>query len=402
MSWRHGYSAPRGRGGPGGYTPRVDGLCLFCDPAIKAVDDPPSQPYSHDRKQCPVFRSLKASLNGRSYCSTRLQESEARGFAAAGVIFVTRRRSKEPEFLLSRELKKDDRTGLDDRLCFLGGKRLTRLETALEVAVRRARKETGMLLHNGSKLNERALPLVYWEGQSKYVYFFIELTAELDLDIDWRCAGIEGAHRLEWVGMSQLLDVTWVREEVHFYAAQSVLNLQNEGVLQRLMDIFDTAVAATTTRGVKTDVPDITDSGAPPATKFDFDVVSAILTAARLRDEQSRPPSRVVEALRSLPKVDVRKLQLRFHPDKLEKQLASRGATEEEKALSTAAFQLFNNIADADRKVPELVKEFEGEIMKYKAPLVKEDPSSDATAEIAELLKEISTASPPKGKGRAM
>ena len=182
-----------------------------------------------------------------------------------------------------------------------------------------------------------------------------------------------------------------------------MLNLQNEGVLQRLMDIFDTAVAATTTRGgVKTDVPDITDSGAPPATKFDFDVVSAILTAARLRDEQSRPPSRVVEALRSLPKVDVRKLQLRFHPDKLEKQLASRGATEEEKALSTAAFQLFNNIADADRKVPELVKEFEGEIMKYKAPLVKENPSSDATAEIAELLKEISTASPPKGKGRAM
>ena len=77
-------------------------------------------------------------------------------------------------------------------------------ETALDVAVRRARKETGMLLHDGSRLKERALPLVYWDGDNKYVYFFIEIMAELDLDIDWRCAGIEGAHRLEWVGVAQL------------------------------------------------------------------------------------------------------------------------------------------------------------------------------------------------------
>eukprot|EP00966_Prymnesium_polylepis_P197566 4578404-Prymnesium_polylepis.2 len=402
-SWRRGYSTPRGRGGRGGYTPRVDGLCLFCDPALKAIEDPPSQPYAHDRKQCPAFRSLKAGLNGRSYCSTHLEDSEARGFAAAGVIFVTRKRGSDPEFLLSRELKKDDRSGLDDKLCFLGGKRLLRSETALNVAVRRARKETGMLLQDGSKLKECALPLVYWEGENKYVYFFIEITADLDIDIDWRCAGIEGAHRLEWVGMTQLLDVSWVREEIHFYAARSVLGLKREGVLQRLMDIFDTAAAAATAPDVPDAPEDTCGSDTLPTILFDFDVVSAILTAARFRDGQTQPPAHVVEALHSLPKGDVRKLQLRFHPDKLGKQLAPREATDEETALSTVAFQLFNNIADRDRKVPEQVKELEAKIAKYKTPPAAKGgtPSADATAGIAELLKKISTSS-SKGKGRAM
>ena len=383
--------------------PRVDGLCLFCDPAIKAIDDQPSQPYDHDRKKCPVFRSLKGRLNGRSYCSTHLEDSEAQGFAAAGVIFVTRKRSKEPEFLLSRELKKHDRSGLDDKLCFLGGKRLMSSETALDVAVRRARKETGMLLHDGSKLRERALPLVYWDGQNKYVYFFIEITAELDIDIDWRCAGIDGAHRLEWVGMSQLLSEPWVRDEIHFYAASSVLGLKREGVLQRLMDIFDAAnaIAETATKEIVDNV-EISDSDTSPAVKFDFDVVSAILTAAQLRDGQARPPAHVVEALHSLPKSDVRKLQLRFHPDKLGKQLAPREASAEEKTLSTAAFQLFNNITDRDPKVSGQAQDLADKIAKYKSPPVTSSSTDgDATTEIAELLKQISTWS-LRGKKRGM
>ena len=66
------------------------GLCLFCDPAVSTSIDAPSTLYTHDRKKCPVFRFLKAGLNERSYCSTGLEASEAKGFAAAGVIFVTR------------------------------------------------------------------------------------------------------------------------------------------------------------------------------------------------------------------------------------------------------------------------------------------------------------------------
>ena len=184
------------------------------------------------------------------------------------------------------------------------------------------------------------------------------------------------------------------------FSASSVLGLTHEGVLQRLMDIFDAAIAAEPED--ITDNVNITDNATTPAPKFDFDVASAILTAAQFRDGQTRPLAHVVEALISLPKGDMRKLQLRFHPDKLGKQLAPREATEEEKAISTAAYQLFNNIAARDRRVPEQVKDLEAKITTYKAPPVKAT-SSDATAEIqiAELLKEISTSS-PKGKGCAM
>lgn len=207
---------------------------------------------------------------------------------------------------------------------------------------------------------------------------------------------MEGTHRLEWVGMSQLLDSAWVRDEIHAYAASSVLGLQQEGVLQRLMEIFDTAAAATIPeiKAEKVQLPDVL------ATKFDFDVVSAILVAARLRDGRAWTSAHVAEAFRALPKADLRKLQLRFHPDKLEKQIGSRAASDEEKVLSTACFQLFNMISDADPKLREQVKQLELKITKYLAPPMKADaPGSDATAEIASLLKEISTSS-PKGKGR--
>ena len=144
------------------------GLCLFCDPAITAITDPHSQRYTHERRRCPLFRSLKAGLNPNSYCSTHLNESEARGFAAAGVIFVSRNRGTEPEFLLARELKMSDNDGQQERLNFLGGKRLLSSQLAIDVAVQKANQETGSLLHDASKLKERALPLVYWDGRNKH------------------------------------------------------------------------------------------------------------------------------------------------------------------------------------------------------------------------------------------
>jgi len=121
---------------------------------------------------------------------------------------------------------------------FLGGKRVLTSQAALDVAVHRARWETGMLLkQDEAQLKESALPLVYWDGHNKYAYFFIELTSEDD-DIDVRCADVEGRNPLEWVKQKQLLDPAWVKAEVHDYAASTVQDLNECGVLKRLADIF--------------------------------------------------------------------------------------------------------------------------------------------------------------------
>jgi len=354
---------------------------------VKNVADSPSQPYGHDRKTCTVFRSVKQGLNPRSYCSTSLARSEEIGFAAAGVIFVTRRRGKEPEFLLAREMKTSDDIGMQDQLNFLGGKRVLHPQTALDVAVQKARKETGMLLHqDAAQLKACALPLVYWDGTNKYAYFFIELDRESDVDIDWRCAGVEGSHRLEWVRKAQLLDAAWVRDEVHGYAGSTILGLVQSGVLQRLEEIFDVVLRAATA------APAPKDDEADVVVKFDFDVVSAILNASTLRDGVARLPSAVSEALRTLPTPDLHKLKLRFHPDKLRKQLGSRAPTDEEIALSTATFQLFQNIGDRQQtaQLAGQISELNGKIDKYRRS-AKEDTGEarDYITDVADLLNKI-------------
>jgi len=105
----HGRVGGRGRGRS---WPAAQGLCLFCDPETQGTTYPyPEQStatYLHERRFCPVFRTLKQGLNPRSYCDARLKPSEKLGFAAAGVIFVTRSRGTEPEFLLAREYKSRD------------------------------------------------------------------------------------------------------------------------------------------------------------------------------------------------------------------------------------------------------------------------------------------------------
>ena len=307
------------------------------------------------------------------------------------MIFVTRHRSKEPEFLLARELKACDRRAAQDRLNFLGGKRLMASQGALDVAVQRSMKETGKLLHDDFvKLREQALPLVYWDANNKYVYFFIELTCEDDLDIDWRCAGVDGAHRLEWVGITQLLDETWVRSEIHAYAGKSVLGLRDEGVLHHLMEIFDAAAPPERELEPK----ESPGMGGDAGVKADFDVVSAILKAAsKLRDDIMLPPTRVREALRILPKTDLRKLQLRFHPDKLTRQLGARAATEEEMSLSTAAFQLFASITDDVHTLKDQIKEHELKLAMYATEYTGKT-SHNPVAEVATLLENIKMASP--------
>ena len=118
--------------------------CLFCDPN-RPLTDPLSMEYSKKgRKKCPVFRSLKVGLDSTSYCATSLKAPEARGFAAAGVIFVARNRSTaEPEFLLARELKSCDGFPPVDKLNFPGGRRVMVSQLAIDVAVRRRARKQG-------------------------------------------------------------------------------------------------------------------------------------------------------------------------------------------------------------------------------------------------------------------
>lgn len=175
-----------------------------------------------------------------------------------------------------------------------------------------------------------------------------------------------------------------MQTEIHDYAASSVFGLRQAGVLQRLMDLFDAAAAVSETGRGDDRIPAMAGMS-----KFDFDIVSAILTAAKAMDGGTRDPSCVDQALHALPKTDVRKLKLRFHPDKLLVQL-SRTATEEEAALSTAAFQLFNHIVDKAPRLQEQVKELGAKITTYRASTQTEDTNrGDATAEVALLLKEI-------------
>ncbi|KAL3928446.1 MAG: hypothetical protein SGPRY_002383 [Prymnesium sp.] len=387
MSRNSGYRHGRGTS--------LGGLCFFCEEAVTSPSDPPSQKYTHTRQSCPLFRSVKASLNVRSYCSTDLKPSEANGFAAAGVIFVSRTRGNEIEFLMAREQKDQH-----DKLNFLGGKRKRYSQQALDVAVFRANRETGGLLNESAKLGERVIPLVYWEGDSKYAYFFIELTALPDLDIDVRCSGSNNptVRRLEWKGLSQLRDRMWVRSEVHYYASRTVLGLDEVGVLPRLMEFFSAAAPSPTVHEpVMAD-----DSGTELMVHVDFDVVSAILNASKLRDGRMLPASQVVEALQALPKSDVQKLQLRFRPDKLEMQLGSRAATEEEKELSTACFNLLKMIMDEAPALQTEIKQLEDKITKYTTTAHKgsDGCQDDPTAKISSLLSECKISQRPDHRSR--
>ena len=122
------------------------------------------------------------------------------------------------------------------------------------------------------------------------------------------------------------------------------------------------------------------------AALFDFDVVNAILVAAR--QKSGLEAANVVEALRSLPKQDVRKLKLRFHPDKLASQLRPRLATEEEMLLSTAAFQLFNNLDTNTDTAAEAVTKNRSDVKAFKTKITMYLAVDSISATVDELAVE--------------
>ena len=197
--------------------------CIFCTGASEGEQ-------SHARERCPTFKALKAQTTRQSYVEPTLKPAEAHGFSAAGVLLWRR---IDPgvgvEFLLARE----DRAGFGVRLNFIGGKRLSRGETAAGTAIRKVEVETGGALDSATVRrmtpSERSgFALVHWSAKSKYALFLYELTSPNDVDVDVRSAGREGAKRLEWVPRAKLYDPGFVEREVHRYAAEMLRGLQEE------------------------------------------------------------------------------------------------------------------------------------------------------------------------------
>ena len=117
----------------------------------------------------------------------------------------------EIALVMSREFRGNDK---GDKLNFLGGKRLRKQETALEVALRKTKSETGNKLSWITCKKMEKPPLVFYSAPSKYVLFLVEVDNK-DKDIDIRCAGLRLAavapERLEWVTRSELYSSQFVR-----------------------------------------------------------------------------------------------------------------------------------------------------------------------------------------------
>lgn len=379
-----------------------------------------------------MFKLLKSELSRSSYVDTKLKPCDEKGFAAAGVIFVNRKSGipDHLQFLVARECKETGyggSRGVSDQLNFLGGKRLKAGDSPLAVATTKADTETGMLLHQGSSLSERVLPLVFWDSKSKYAYYFVELVEESDVDIDWRCEGIarDGVERLEWIDMNDILSSEFVRTEFHTYAGDMVRDFKKSGVLQRLVELFNVVKNAAASAAAAT-AATVSAASPPPSrpspTKLDFDVTSAILissaraTGSVLTSSSATSKSSriIIAAFRDLHKSDVRKLQLRFHPDKLKQQIVDRNPTVEEEGLSNLAFQTFNGIKDdaetrdVNAKLQDMINDLKSKMNEYQ--LRGEDGEEeetkkenierpkDAIESVADLLKEIKIDSAQKKK----
>jgi hypothetical protein len=308
------------------------------------------------RKRCREFKRLKARLAARSYLEVQLAPSEAAGFAAAGVLLFRRGRGGGVEVLLAREY----RAYKGDRLNFLGGKRRVKAATATQVAVAKLHAESGGQLAGTTlrALRSRGFPMVHWGARSKYVLFLYELTDEGDIELDVRCAGVAGAKRLEWVPRAQLRRAAFVRAELHAFAAEMLQDVQDCRVLDQLEALFDCAgrAAAAAAAGVEdadaaaADAEDSVAAAASAATHAStFDVLAALqasAAAARPDVPTPLPPSSpdwryLMRLAVQLHKTDMRKLCLRFHPDRL-RSVLGRAATEKEAAMSTKAMQILN------------------------------------------------------------
>ncbi|KAI9005559.1 hypothetical protein DFJ74DRAFT_394157 [Hyaloraphidium curvatum] len=281
-----------------------------------------------------------------------------------------------PEF---RERVNDGAGG--DKLDFVGGKRNLIAQKSEDVAIGKLDKETVGALRRDTiaAMRRDGFPLVHWSARSKYVLHLYELTDELDADVDIRTAGKEGAKRLEWISRSQLGDARFQKVEIHEFAVDMVQSIIECNVMGKLEALFDVA-----RRGNRSSDP------VPQAPSSTFDVLSALRITAKAARPDSAPlpasPSwrQMMDAVGKLHASDADKLRLRFHPDRLQRELG-RVSTTREMEAATKAMQLVNLLLGdpaGERSAMAALAELQ--------VLVRPEPASDAAEEeLADLLNKV-------------
>ena len=308
--------------------------CMFCTGVSESQQ-------SHQRHQCREFQQLKKNTSYNPYVKAKLDDKDEQGFAAAGFLLWKKGNKNDIQVLMAREYRHDS-----DLLNFLGGKRLRKAEKAIEVALKKVNMESGQRLSRFALDGMQHAPLVHWSGtSSKYALFLYEVTMWRDCEVDVMAAGLksEGVKRLEWVSCENLGLSSFLHHQLHDFARDMVECLSNPNcnVLSNIEELFETAKRAGEASNVKDD--------AEEKDLFDFDVIGAITSSANLARGFSPTGhltwGTISDAVQSLHKNDVRKLRLKFHPDRLGRQLG-RDPTDLEKEASTKAAQILNRILD--------------------------------------------------------
>ena len=381
------------RGYAGGYhRSYYDNGCMFC----KGVSE--SQ-QSHQRHQCPEFRQLKKNTSYKPYVKAKLSDQDEQGFAAAGFLLWKKESENNLQVLMAREYRDDG-----DLLNFLGGKRLRKAESAIEVALKKVNMESGRQLSRDALEGMKHAPLVHWSGRwaSKYALFLYEVTSWRDCEVDVLAAGLrdEGVKRLEWVSCKNLKEPSFIHRQLHSFATDMVQALSDPtcDVLANIEELFETAKTA----GEASKVTDDTQEKVP----FDFDVIAAITSSASLARNFSTTGNlnwgNIADAVQSLHNNDIRKLRLKYHPDRLGRQLG-RDPTSLEKEASTKATQILNRILDMVKEPSEAprrssssgdvfttIKELNELIKKYTGAADDDDDCDDKiAAAITAKLSEI-------------
>jgi len=317
----------------GGRRPATCSGCGWCTGSDEAAG-------FEARARCGEFKRLKARLSTRPYLELQLAPTEEEGFAAAGVLLF-RRGPGGVDVLLAREYRGEK----GDRLNFLGGKRRVKTATATQVAVAKLNAESGGQLLPATLRNVRdnGFHMVHWGARSKYVVFLHELSSEADMNLDVRCAGVAGAKRLEWVPRAQLRNAVFVRSELHTFAAEMLRDIQDCRVLDQLEALFDCAGRAAGADSGACAAVD--EASATHAATFDVLEALRVCAVAARPDAVPLPPRpdwrRLLSLTTQLHKSDIKKLRLRFHPDRLQSVLC-RPPSEKEIKMATKAMQVLN------------------------------------------------------------
>ena len=324
------------RGYPGGYYRSYNETgCLFCTGV-------PENQQSHQRHQCSEFRQLKQRTSPTPYVKAKLNDQDELGFAAAGFLLWKKGKENSLQILMAREYRDGG-----DLLNFLGGKRLRKAESAIDVALKKVNMESGQQLSRSALEGMKRAPLVHWSGRSsKYALFLYEVTSWRDCEVDVLAAGLrhQGVKRLEWVCCKNLKSPSFIHHHLHDFATDMVEVLSDStcDVLGNIEELFETAKTAGEACKVKKDET-------PENVLFDFDIIAAITSSANLARGVSTTGQltwgKIADAVQSLPANDIRKLRLKYHPDRLGRQL-ERDPTVLEKEASTKATQILNRVLD--------------------------------------------------------